>query len=472
MALLGRCLGQPGARALMLLISLVTLYTLYGYLYFYRDPLSIFFSEEHGYDRFYSAHRLAEADAFMEEAAVQPDALKADGPVASNNAEICATFITVGRSSDKQYIETSVGSSLVNMSLAERRAVHLKVFFADVPKPDQHPSYFTLLNSGLVDEVYSYESAFPNKTRDREIAGLVDLVDSSHNIWNAQRAKHQQERKILHDYAFALSHCYETTNASYVALFEDDILLADGWAVRTLRFLEQIEQMMQDPRRQRPKEGQIDPGVPNDWIYLRLFNQERSTGWEGGPGFFGNKVHIIAPLVAVPLLLILLSMRHFGPARGFLRSVDGWVLFVVCGLGVPLVIWLFYASGKASLLRPHPGVHEEWFGCCSQALVFNRAHTKALSDYLMRGWRNSWGGRGDMLTKDFAWDHGLARISGYPMLAQHIGQVSATGTIDDEARRIWSMEFENFKPWKLAEEHRQMVRDMFGEDAARDMIDH
>ncbi|RWA04307.1 hypothetical protein EKO27_g10799 [Xylaria grammica] len=57
-------LRQPGVRALALLLALVTVYVTYGYFHFYRDPLSIFFSEQHGFDRFYSATREAEAAAF------------------------------------------------------------------------------------------------------------------------------------------------------------------------------------------------------------------------------------------------------------------------------------------------------------------------------------------------------------------------------------------------------------------------
>ncbi|KAJ8127406.1 hypothetical protein O1611_g6230 [Lasiodiplodia mahajangana] len=78
-------------------------------------------------------------------------------------------------------------------------------------------------------------------------------------------------------------------------------------------------------------------------------------------------------------------------------------------------------------------------------------------------------GRADMLPKDFAWERGLARISAYPMLAQHLGRISATGTTSFEASRIWSMAFENLDARKLARDHIRDVEDLFGKEATRDM---
>ena len=455
-------LDQPAIRALLTLFTVVFLYALYGSLYFYRDPLSIFFSERHGFDQFYSVIRKAEADAFLDTAIADPTLIRSHLGRAGQDAQIqiCAAFITVGRNMEgRQYIETAVGSLLANMTRAERETIHLKLFFADVPDPDaQHPSYATLGGAGIADDLFTYNSTLLPSARDAKIEDLMK--------WSEDRTdKHALERKTVHDYAYAMDRCLRTTEAPYIALFEEDILLADGWAARTLMNLRTIEHMMQDPGRRDPERGQVEPGRPNTWLYLRLFNQERSTGWYGGTGFWSNNAHLISLAVGLPLLALLLLVRR-RLSRQAARNLDGWTLAVICGVAVPVTVWLFFASGKASLVGSSPGVREEFFGCCNQALVYNRAHAGALAESMMgSAVARASPGRSDMLPKTFARNRGLARISAYPMLAQHLGRVSAIDTSDDEARRVWSMAFEDLSPARLAAQHASDVRALFGEGA-------
>ncbi|KAL9060434.1 MAG: hypothetical protein Q9162_000607 [Coniocarpon cinnabarinum] len=462
-SLFNRSISQPGIRALILLITLVSLYTIYGSFNFYRDPLSIFFSEEHGYDRFYSARRALEADEFMDAAKANPDIIQKHLGRSGKNPAICATFITVGRDmEEEQYVDTAIGSMLANMSSAERELIHLKIFFADVPNPGtQHRSYPSLVMSGVADEVYTYKTSLPQNIKEPVMKNLVEFASNHHN-------PHALEKKSMHDYSHSINQCLHTTNAPYIAIFEDDIILADGWAARTLTNLRRIEEMMQDPMRRNPERGRVDAGRPNSWLYLRLFNQERSFGWAGGAGFRSNNVHIISLAISAPLFIILLVARRFLPRR-LGRHLDGWVLFIVCGVSVPLFLWLFYASGKASLIGSPPGVHEEFFGCCSQALVYNRQHAQPLADDLIGRMFHEEGGRGDMITREFAWNRGLSRISAYPMVAQHIGEVTSADTDSEETKKIWSMEFESYSANKLAREHENMVGDLFGEDAVKQM---
>ncbi|KAI5868253.1 hypothetical protein GGS23DRAFT_544670 [Durotheca rogersii] len=456
-------LSLPGIRAFLLLTVFVSLYLIYGSLFFYRDPLSIFFSEKHGFDRIYSVTRQAEADEFFDAAVGNPDRIEKQIGKAGASPEVCAVFLTVGRNMEgRQYIESAVGSFLANISRAERELIHLKVFFADVPDPStQHKSYATMIDAGLADEVFTYNSTLRASEKSRKIEELTKLAQDRLN-------KHALERKTIFDYAYALSRCVQTTDAPYIAVFEGDILLADGWAARTLKNLHKTVLIMRDPRRRDPERGQVQPGVPNSWLYLRLFNQERSTGWAGGTGFFSNNVHVISAMVSIPLLLVLLLARRQLP-RHVARHLDGWALLVICGLEVPLGLWLFFASGKASLVGPRPGVREEFFGCCNQALVYNREHAGDLSDFMAVASGREAPGRSDMLPKQFAWERGLARMSAYPMLAQHSGRISAIDTSNDEAKRVWSMAFEDLKPLKLADDHVRDVWDMFGDDAVDGM---
>lgn len=457
--LASKALNQPGIRVLLVLFVLVSLYTIYGSLYFYRDPLSIFFSPSHGFDQFYSAIRKAEADAFLDAATADPDLVRSRLGKAGSDPQICAVFITVGRKMEgRQYIDTAVGSFLANLTRSERSAIHLKLFFADVPDPAaQHPSFASLSAAGVADEVFTYNSTLPPSDLDHKTEQLAK--------WAADRGNgHALERKTVHDYAWAMDRCVrDVPQAPYIGLFEGDILLADGWAARTLLNLRAVEAMMRDPRRRDPEKGEIEPGRPNTWLYLRLFNQERSTGWSGGTGFYKNKAHVISGAVGVPLFGILLLARR--RSLSLRRHLDVWALLVVCCVAVPLAVWLFFASGKAALLgSPRPGVREEFFGCCNQALVYNRAHAAPLAERMLdAAARRAAPGRSDMLPKTFARDGGLARVSAYPMLAQHVGKVSAIDTSDDEAMRVWSMAFEDLRPRELAEGHRRDVRELFGE---------
>ncbi|KAI0205075.1 hypothetical protein F4808DRAFT_272345 [Astrocystis sublimbata] len=465
--------SQAGFRSLVLLVAIITLYVTYGHFCFYRDPLSIFFSEKHGYRRFYSATRQAEADSFLDGLEADPDAVHAKLGKAGPEPEMCAIFTTVGREMQgRQYIETAVGSFLANLSRVERERIHLKIFFADEPEPEKHPSYPRLVAADVADEIMTYRSTLLAFERESKL----DLLKAWHRD---RRYKSVVERKTLYDYAYALHRCADNTTAPYIALFEDDILLADGWAVRTLNNLLTLDKTMMIRKRQHrqnpgpvePGPGHIGPGVPLDWLYMRLFNQERSSGWAGGYGFRSNNAHVISLLVGLPLLAVISLARRFCLPRHIGRHIDGWVAFVVCGIAVPLFVWLFFASGKASLLPTSPGIHEEWFGCCSQALVFNRRYAQQLSNFLINdALKFGKPGRGDMLPKQFAWDQGLARVSAYPMMAQHLGRISATHTTSEEANKIWSMAFENLKAHKLAREHYRDIAELFGPDEADEMI--
>ncbi len=475
-----KALGQPGIRALLIFLLLVSLYAVYGSLYFYRDPLSIFFSPRHGYDQFYSAVRKAEADAFFDAVMTDPSFAQSRLGKAGDNPQICAVFITVGRKMEgRQYIDTAVGSFLANMTRPERQAIHLKLFFADVPDPEaQHKSFASLSAADIADEVFTYNSTLPSllsssssspsswRNKEKNVVDKDALIKKLVE-WGADRGnKHALERKTVHDYGYALAHCVRTTAAPYIALFEEDVLLADGWAARTLVNLRVVEQMMLDPRRHDPERGRVEPGRPNTWLYLRLFNQERSTGWSGGAGFRRNNAHVISAAVAVPLLLVLLLLRRRHHHAHLRHHLDGWTLLVVCGVAVPAFVWLFFASGKASLVGAPPAgaVREEFFGCCNQALVYNRAHAGALAEHMTASAaRRASPGRSDMLPKLFARDRGLARVSAYPMLAQHLGRVSAIDTSDDEARAVWSMAFEDLRADRLAETHARDVRELFGD---------
>ena len=84
-----------------------------------------------------------------------------------------------------------------------------------------------------------------------------------------QQLEHLQELELNKDYStkavfdhiHALSDCYET-QADWIIIFEDDILLADGLFAKTKQAVQSFSEDAKD-----------------DMLFMRLFNQERSTGW-------------------------------------------------------------------------------------------------------------------------------------------------------------------------------------------------
>jgi GR25 family glycosyltransferase involved in LPS biosynthesis len=207
--------------------------------------------------------------------------------------------------------------------------------------------------------------------------------------------------KGVYDYMHALQRCYDT-GAPYIGMFEDDILLANGWMVRTLRSLSQIPA--------------VDDGE-HPWLFVRLFNQERSTGWASHRIGDNNEAWIILGIalgVAVPAFL---ARRRWHFAR---THIDPETLAVVVLVLVPALVILFFQSGKASLLPPRPGVFDEPFGCCSQAMVFPRTQVPLLLDFL--GEKRK--GQIDLMLDQLAQETGLTRYAAYPVQAQHIGKLS------------------------------------------------
>jgi hypothetical protein len=111
----------------------------------------------------------------------------------------------------------------------------------------------------------------------------------------------------------------------------------------------------------------------------------------------------------------LLARRRWFFARTYL---DLETVAVVVLLLNPALVILFFQSGKASLLPPQPGVFDEPFGCCSQAMVFSRTQVPLLLDFL--GEQSK--GQIDLMLDQLAQETGLTRYASYPVQAQHIGE--------------------------------------------------
>lgn len=147
---------------------------------------------------------------------------------------------------------------------------------------------------------------------------------------------------------------------------------------------------------------------------MRLFNQERSTGWASRK-IGGNNEHWIILGIGLGIALPAAILRR--KSAVVRKHLDLGTIYVVVFVLVPALVLLAFQSGKASLFPPFPGVVEEPFGCCSQAMIFPRAQIPALVSFLQR--RKE--GQVDLLLNDWADEAGLERCALYPVQAQHIG---------------------------------------------------
>ena len=186
--------------------------------------------------------------------------------------------------------------------------------------------------------------------------------------------------------------------------------MADGWLVRALGGLRQIEEATSTAATKKDKGGESKP-----WLFLRLFNQERSTGW-AHKNIGGNNEFFIVLGIALGLTMPAMIARwKWRSARSMLDMETIWVLALLLN---PAMVVLFYQCGKASTLPPSPGVFAQPFGCCSQAIIYPREQVQPLVKYLQ--WRQQ--GQVDILLTLWARKEKLTRYNLYPVQAQHIGK--------------------------------------------------
>lgn len=109
---------------------------------------------------------------------------------------------------------------------------------------------------------------------------------------------HDYKRKGIFDYAYGLEYCLNETKSPYIAIFEDDVIFAVGWLVYTLNNLSNLEKRLATRAQ--------------DWLFLRLFNQDRSIGW-ASQKIGGNHEFVITIAIAILLVAIVPILRTHHP---------------------------------------------------------------------------------------------------------------------------------------------------------------
>jgi hypothetical protein len=216
-----------------ILASFIVVYLLliqYCRTHYYRDPTSTFFDEDRGFTPIYSRFRESQAANFVRNvngsAASSVNQILSsqptNQPTNSSSASICVGIASVSRQ-ETNYIESAVGSLLVDLTEEERKDIHL-ILFIPHTDPTVHPSYSSSWLHAAADTVLLY-----------------DLPEEKmKHINKLEQGKGRPKEKALFDYMYLLKACQEA-ESPYVVMIEDDVVAMDGWYHRTRQALEDAE---------------------------------------------------------------------------------------------------------------------------------------------------------------------------------------------------------------------------------------
>jgi hypothetical protein len=268
---------------------------------------------------------------------------------------------------------------LAGLTQFEREDLDLRVYFANT-EPSQHP----LWESWFLDLV---DNSIP-----------VDNITSPSQFEELQQL--EKEKYFFHktglDFSYALENCYNSSSAPYITIFEGDILVADGWFARARMALRNIA-------------GNSEP-----WLDMRLFNEERSIGWDSN-ALLGNNVLWISLAISAALLGVTFLLRQHTRFNSF----SNLTLAVICLIFIPTFLILFFQSGKASMLPPKPGVTLQSWGCCTQGLILPREQVPGFVAELRKSAPVA---PPDIIAVDYTAAKKLRRYALNPVQVQHLGE--------------------------------------------------
>jgi hypothetical protein len=269
----------------------------------------------------------------------------------------------------------------------ERQDLDLRVYFANTA-PKEHP----LWNSWLLKLVD--DSTFP---------GDVTTSDQFQELATLEKGGNLGQ-KIALDFAYALRYALDTSSARYVAIFEGDVLFANGWLARSIIALQDIDRRV--------------GGNRNAWLDMRLFNEERNIGFSSH-SIFGNNVPLIILGFSFTIFCALLAIRKYTATGKKFITIS--FFFVICFITIPLTIIVFFQAGKSSVLPPSPGVKLQQWGCCTQGIILPREQVLGLASELVQQASQP----PDVIVGDYAREQGFLRFALDPVQLQHMGRSSS-----------------------------------------------
>ena len=229
-------------------------------------------------------------------------------------------------------------------------------------------------------------------------------------------------------------------------MFEDDIMVIDGWVAKIREALRIIDL----------KSRKVGDEFW-DWVYLRLFYTETSIMWEETDFAWRNMkfIFIVASLAGAGSLL---ASRRFIPATR--RHLDNLSIAAICLISIPAFIALAYMIGKLSIHPPPPVFALNKHGCCTQGLLFPRSQIPDLMKYLEeRG-----NGQTDQMIEDYADRDVKQRLATAKQLVQHVGLQSSRDNAFINSQSTWAFWFELNDAEKLRKE-KEYVRWKLGTNA-------
>ncbi|KAB8235011.1 uncharacterized protein BDW43DRAFT_48937 [Aspergillus alliaceus] len=384
----------------------------YCRLHYWRDPHSAFFDEAHVYDLKYSLFR--EHEALQAISAYNARNEPPKSTLATSNPLMCLAFVTVKRD-HVNYFDASIGSLLSGLDDRERRAFSVNVLFANTD-PHLHPSWGQLWMDRLVDSVSSYNVS---KEDFQRLQGLEE--------------RHNYYEKGVFDYTYVLDQCYNT-GAPYIGVFEDDIIFADGWFVKTLKGLHDIE----------------NRSKAHNWLYLRLFYTETALSWTNDDFAYRHISFVFLLAMSIACGALLLARRISSAVS---RRLDIPTIIVICAITVPAFVGLIFMAGKYNISPMRGLVEMNKHGCCTQAMVFPRDQVPHLVNFL----RDRKAGQTDSMIEEYADEGKLRRFALAPPQVQHVGIRSSRDNLEINTRSTWAFWFEENDPKALRREHERLL---------------
>lgn len=192
-------------------------------------------------------------------------------------------------------------------------------------------------------------------------------------------------------------------------------------------------------------------------MYLRLFYTEEFLGWnsEDWPTYVSwSLLWVIGPAVFLAYIRSCVASAK--------KLLSDPIILVSCFVCIPMLIGLFFAAGKVTMLPLPAGVNAmNQYGCCSQGLVFPRHKAHELIEW----YETKRIGFVDVLTEEYADQRHELRWALTPSVIQHVGRKSSKG--DDfgaaskyhmsVAEKLWNFAFEQNSAVDLRVEHSRVT---------------
>ncbi|KAF2158635.1 hypothetical protein M409DRAFT_30860 [Zasmidium cellare ATCC 36951] len=383
-----------------------------------RDPGSWFFNPNIAYSRQYSAVRQRQALRLIETAAdVKPPATET-----ATIPGLCIGIPSIAREGAR-YLRMTVGSLLAGLTDREREGIKLIVFIPHTD-PAIHPAYHEAWLPHLTDQLLLYNLSQHE----------LDYVKS------LEREDVEHRTKGLYDYTYLMQACY-ATKTPYIAIIEDDVVAMDGWYHRSVNGIPQAEAQASSER------------MSNGFLYLRMFYTEQFLGWNSE--YWIVYAFWSITTIGTISLLVHWSRSTFNAVR---HALTPRLSLLICLVLAPWMVVLTFAAGRVTVFPLPHGINKmNDFGCCAQGLIFPRHKARDLIEW----YKTSRVGFADMLTEQYANEHGEQRWALTPSVLQHIGAKSSKPEdfghgakySKSVAGMIWNFAFELNSPKALRKEH-------------------